>query len=422
MTQAITAVRGFKDILPDETGRWQFVEKKAREIFGVFGFQEIRVPILEKTDLFQRGIGETTDIVEKEMYTFLDRGEESLTLRPEATASVLRAYLEHHLHAADPVTRLYTIGPMFRRERPQKGRFRQFHQIDVELLGLDDPRADAEIMLMLIHFLKSVGLAAPALEINTLGCPACRPPFREAITDFLKGKENKLCDDCRRRIKTNPLRVFDCKNEGCRETIREAPRLIAYACAGCRDHFDRVQSGLNLFNLSFRVNPLMVRGLDYYTRTAFEVTTEFLGAQNAVVGGGRYDGLVKDLGGPDIPGIGFAVGVERLISMLPADASTFHQGPGLFVAALGPEAQQYAFALCNRLRIKGIYVEMDYSGKSLKSQMKRADKLQGRYALIVGERELSAGRLELRNMATGVQETIELDKIEATVADYIKAR
>jgi histidyl-tRNA synthetase len=422
MTEAITAVRGFKDILPEEAGKWRFVEKKVHEIFGVFGYREIRIPILEKTDLFQRGIGATTDIVEKEMYTFCDRGEESLTLRPEATASVIRAYLEHHLHAADPVARLYTIGPMFRRERPQKGRFRQFHQIDAELLGLDDPRADAEIILMLMHFLRSVGLAAPSLEINTLGCPTCRPAFRKAVTDFLQGHEHPLCIDCRRRIKTNPLRVFDCKNDSCREAIMGAPRLIAYACADCRDHFDRVQSALNRFELSFKVNPLMVRGLDYYTRTAFEVTSDFLGAQIAVVGGGRYDGLVKDLGGPDIPGIGFAIGFERLIAMLPADAVTLQGNPELFIAALGPEAQEYAFALCNRLRMKGIYAEMDYSGKGLKSQMKRADKLHCRHALILGERELSEGNLLLRNMATGEQQTIGLSGVEEAVADSIKVR
>jgi histidyl-tRNA synthetase len=420
--QSITAARGFKDILPEDTGKWQFIERQAREVFTAFGFREIRIPILEKTDLFKRGIGETTDIVEKEMYTFLDRGEEYLTLRPEATASVIRAYLEHSLHAADPVARLYTIGPMFRRERPQKGRFRQFHQIDAELLGLDDPRADAEIMLMLIHFLKSVGLSEPALEINTLGCFGCRPAFRGAISGFLKGKEDQLCDDCRRRIHTNPLRVFDCKNERCAGTIHEAPRLIEHICDDCRDHFEQVQSNLNLFNLSFRINALMVRGLDYYTRTAFEVTTESLGAQNAIAGGGRYDGLIRDLGGPDIPGIGFAIGFERLVAILPADAASFHQIPDLFIAALGPDAQKYAFELCNRIRMKGIFTEMDYLSKSLKSQMKRADKLQCRRVLIVGDRELSMGRLELRDMQTGAQETIDLAGIEKIIEATIKAR
>lgn len=420
--QPITAIRGFKDILPEETGKWQLIERHAREVFAAFGFREIRVPVLEKTDLFRRGIGETTDIVEKEMYTFLDRGNESLTLRPEATASVIRAYLEHSLHAADPVARLYTIGPMFRRERPQKGRFRQFHQIDVELLGLDDPRADAEVMLMLMHFLKAVGLPATTLELNTLGCFDCRPAFRDAVTQFLKGRENQLCEDCRRRIHANPLRVFDCKNEDCGKVTQDAPRLITYVCRACQDHFQQLQSTLNLFALSYTLNPRMVRGLDYYTRTAFEVTTGSLGAQNAIAGGGRYDRLVRDLGGPDIPGIGFAVGFERLVALLPADSASFHQTPDLFIAALGTDAQTYAHALCNRLRLKGIHTEMDYLGKSLKSQMKRADKLRCRHVLIVGERELSAGRLEFRNMQTGAQETIDVSGIESIIEAHIKVR
>jgi histidyl-tRNA synthetase len=420
--QMITAVRGFKDILPEETGKWQFIEAAARKVFTDFGFREIRIPILEKTDLFKRGIGEATDIVEKEMYTFLDRGEEYLTLRPEATASVIRAYLEHSLYAADPVAKLYTIGPMFRRERPQKGRFRQFHQIDVELLGLDDPRTDAEIILMLIHFLKMVGLTEPGLEINTLGCPACRPVFRKAVTDFLRGKENQLCGDCQRRLQTNPLRVFDCKIETCAALIEDAPRLLDDVCDACRDHFDRVQAALQVFELSFKINTRMVRGLDYYTKTAFEVTTEFLGAQNAIVGGGRYNGLVRELGGPDIPGIGFAVGFERLISMIPAANETFSSNPHLFIAALGSEAQAFAFRMCNRCRINGIETEMDYLGRSLKSQMKRADKLHCRFTLLIGERELAAGQAELRDMRAGTQEPVRLENIEETILHYIKVR
>jgi histidyl-tRNA synthetase len=420
--EIITAVRGFKDILPEETGRWQFIEAKARDVFASFGFREIRIPILEKTDLFKRGIGETTDIVEKEMYTFLDRGEEYLTLRPEATASVIRAYLEHNLYAADPVAKLYTIGPMFRRERPQKGRYRQFHQIDVELLGLDNPRIDAEIILMLIHFLKSVGLPEPGLEINSLGCFSCRPSFRKAMTDFLKGKEDQLCGDCQRRLHTNPLRVFDCKNEPCSGIIADAPQLPDFVCDRCRDHFKNVQESLNVFGLSFMINPRMVRGLDYYTKTTFEVTTDFLGAQNAIVGGGRYDGLVKELGGPDIPGIGFAIGCERLLAMIPVKGESFNAKPDLFIAALGDESQQLAFRLCNHFRMSGILTEMDYLGKSLKSQMKRADKFQCAYTLILGEKELRERKAELRNMRQGTQETIRLDGIEETILKFVRAR
>lgn len=405
--ETIHSVRGFRDILPPETEKWRRVEEIANEVFRSFGFQEIRIPVLEKTELFQRGIGESTDIVEKEMYTFIDRGEESLTLRPEATASVIRAYIEHSLHAAEPVTKLFTIGPMFRRERPQKGRYRQFHQIDTEILGPDDPRTDAELILMLTHFLRKLGLRNLALEINSLGCPNCRPSFQKAIVSFLRGREGELCTDCQRRLTTNPLRVFDCKVESCASVIAKAPRLPDFLCDDCRGHFDILQESLSLFELPFRLNPKMVRGLDYYTRTTFEITTEFLGAQNAIVGGGRYDHLVRDLGGPDIPGIGFAIGFERLVAMIPEEEET--AGPLLFIAAMGQTAIKKAFLICNTLRMEGLHIEMDYAGRSLKSQMKKADKLKCRYTLILGDREMEEGKASIRNMKTGVQEDASLD-------------
>ncbi len=417
--EVITAVRGFKDILPEKTGKWQYIEERAREVFRNFGLSEIKVPILEKTDLFKRGIGETTDIVEKEMYTFKDIGEEYLTLRPEATASVIRAYLQHNMHAVDPVAKLFTIGPMFRRERPQKGRFRQFHQINVELIGLDDPRVDAELILMLICFLKSVTLPDLGLEINSLGCPECRPSFREEILGFLQNKKNDLCKDCLRRLDANPLRVFDCKMEGCREIISDAPKLLDYICPECQDHFEKVKEYLKVFDIPFEINAKMVRGLDYYTRTAFEITTKLLGAQNAIAGGGRYDRLIKELGGPDIPGIGFAIGIERLISLLPMKDEEFATHPHLFIAALGDEAQEFAYTLCNHLRIQGIRTEMDYSGKSLKSQMRRSNKFNSRYTLILGEREIQEKKAELRNMKKGTQETLSLDNIEEAISNII---
>jgi len=409
---AITVVKGFKDILPEEAFNWQKVEQFARVILADFGFKEIRVPILEKTELFTRGIGDTTDIVEKEMYTFTDRGEDSLTLRPEATASVLRAYIEHGLFNQNTVTRLFTIGPMFRRERPQKGRYRQFHQIDVEVLGSDDPRIDAELMLMLVRFLNGLGLGNLNLDINSLGCPGCRTTFRENVIEFLKDSENELCEDCRRRLHTNPLRVFDCKNETCGRIIKNAPNILDFICDDCRNHFDTVKSSLELFELPYRINHRMVRGLDYYTRTTFEVTIPHMGSQNAVVGGGRYDGLVRDLGGPDIPGIGFAIGFERLMALLPDEQTATPPSPCLFVAALGSQAQQVAFRLCNRLRLKGIQTEMDYDGKSLKSQMKKADKLKSRYALILGDREIETGQGELRDMQNSTQKQVPLDQVE----------
>ena len=313
----ITAIKGIKDILPQDTPLWHQVELTARKIFECFGFCEIRVPIMEKTVLFQRSIGETTDIVEKEMYTFRDRDDELLTLRPEATASVIRAYIEHNLLASDPVTRLFTIGPMFRRERPQKGRFRQFHQIDVELFGDDKPASDAEVIFMLMHFLQSLGIEKLSLEINSLGCKDCRPVFSKAVVDFLKGSESALCPDCQRRIYTNPLRVFDCKVETCGSVIADAPRILNFLCTECSDHFSEVKSYLDDLKLTYEINPQMVRGLDYYTKTAFEVKSGALGAQNSLAGGGRYDGLVSFLGGPEVPGIGFGIGMERLIACLP---------------------------------------------------------------------------------------------------------
>jgi histidyl-tRNA synthetase len=418
--EIITAVRGFKDILPAETGKWQYIEKIAREILANFGFREIRVPILEKIELFKRSIGESTDIVEKEMYTFLDRSDEHLTMRPEATASVVRAYIEHSMYAQDPVAKLFTIGPMFRRERPQKGRYRQFHQINAELLGLDDPRTDAEVILMLMQFLIRAEIADLRLQINSLGCTECRPAFRKALSDFLRGKEEKLCKDCQRRLGMNPLRVFDCKTLNCIETIDHAPQILNFLCPGCMDHFTKVKEALGIFEIGFEVNPKMVRGLDYYTKTTFEVVTKHLGAQNAVAGGGRYDGLVKDLGGPDIPGIGFAIGMERLISISSLSDDKFLVTPQLFIAALGDQAQKLAYSLCNRLRIMGIQTEMDYSGKGLKSQMKRADKLSSRYALILGEREISENKAEFRDMQKGTQETIGLDDLEETITRIVK--
>jgi len=413
--EKITSVRGFKDILPGETEKWHYVEEKAREIFTNFGIQEIKVPILEKTELFTRGIGEATDIVEKEMYTFRDRSDDLLTLRPEATASVMRAYLEHSMHASEPMSKLFTIGPMFRRERPQKGRYRQFHQINVEMVGEHDPRVDAELMLMLVTFLSEVGLTDLRLEINSLGCPGCRPEFRATVINFLKDKADGLCPDCQRRLETNPLRIFDCKVETCQGIIADAPLILDFICDECSRHFDKVKEYLTGFEIPVSVNPKMVRGLDYYTQTAFEVITEALGAQNAVAGGGRYDGLTKQLGGEDFPGVGFAIGFERLVSMIPKSNEEFVKYPHLFIAALGESAQHFAYTLMNRLRLAGIRTEMDFSGKSLKSQMRRSNKLHAAFTLIVGDNELHDKKAALRNMATGIQEVIDITSTEGII-------
>jgi histidyl-tRNA synthetase len=414
----IKAIRGFNDILPNEIGKWQFVEKTAREVFEGFGFSELRIPILERTELFSRGIGEATDIVEKEMYTFADRSGNSLTLRPEATASMARAYLEHQLYTFDPVAKLYCIGPMFRYERPQKGRYRQFYQIDAEVFGVENPVVDAEVIVMLIHFLKRVGLEKLELQINTLGDRACRPRYRDELKKFLTRKSFQLCEDCQRRLQTNPLRIFDCKVETCQEAIADAPKVSDFICSECREHFDKVKEFLEMAGLTYIINPRMVRGLDYYTRTAFEVVSYQLGSQNAVTGGGRYDNLFQEIGSLDIPGIGFAIGMERLVSLLPKDRE-FSQHPHLFIAALGEETLGEAYRIINELHLQGIRAELDYEAKSLKSQMRRADKLKARYVLILGEEELKKRKAVLRNMETKSQEEIPIADLLETLKSKI---
>jgi histidyl-tRNA synthetase len=414
----IKAIRGFNDILPDEIGKWQFVENTAREVFEGFGFSEIRIPILERTELFARGIGEATDIVEKEMYTFADKSGNSLTLRPEATASMARAYLEHQVYTFDPVAKFYCIGPMFRYERPQKGRYRQFYQIDAEVFGVDNPMVDAEIIVMLIHFLERVGLEKLELQINSLGDRKCRPRYRQELISFLTKRSFQLCDDCQRRVQTNPLRIFDCKVKTCQEAIADAPKVIDFICDECHVHFDKVLGYVQLAGLNYVLNPRMVRGLDYYTRTAFEVVSYQLGSQNAVTGGGRYDNLFQEIGGPDIPGIGFAIGMERLISLLPKNKE-FIQYPYLFIAALGAETAKKAYELINQLHLEGVRAELDYEGKSLKSQMRKADKLKARYVLIMGEEELKKGRAVLRNMEDKSQEEIPLRDLLTTLKEKI---
>jgi len=403
-------IRGFKDILPGEVEKWQYVESEARRVFGLFGFLELRIPLLERTELFARSIGESTDIVGKEMYTFPDRDGDSLTLRPEATTSIMRAYLEHGLDVKEPVGKYYFIGPMFRYERPQKGRYRQFHQIDAEILGVREAQADAEILVMLMRFLGGLALKNLNLQINSLGDPACRGPYRDEIQKFLRSKSERLCEDCQRRVETNPLRVFDCKKEECQAQLAGAPVVLDFLCPDCRCHFEQVKGLLDELLLPYAVNPRMVRGLDYYTRTAFEVVAGDLGAQNAVCGGGRYDGLAEEIGGPSIPAIGFAIGFERLVMLLPEEKN-YLRYPDVFLAALGEEAQRKGFALAQDLRNAGVWVEIDYEGKSLKSQMRKADRLKAPCVVILGEEELKKNRVVLRDMATKAQEEVPLEEV-----------
>ena len=407
-TVKIQALKGFKDILPQEMALWRQLEEKARQVFERFTCEEIRLPILEETELFARSIGEATDIVEKEMYTFVDK---KVTMRPEATASLLRAYIEHGLHVVKPVQRLFTIGPMFRHERPQKGRLRQFHQLDVEVLGSQHPRVDAELMAMAATLLDELSITT-SLEINSLGCPACRPLYREKLLLFIEERKDSLCADCRRRSVVNPLRVLDCKVAGCRAQVEEAPSLVEHLCTECAEHFAQVRGCLEQLGIAHQVNKFMVRGLDYYCRTTFEFITGDLGAQAAVGAGGRYDGLIESLGGPKgCPGIGFAMGMERIVLLMQqrqGEQAVAAPGVDLFIAAMGERAVARGFALGHELRRLGRSVAMDYEGRSLKSQMKQANKAAARYALIIGDDELAAGHGQLRPMDGEEQRTVEL--------------
>ncbi|MEJ2158513.1 MAG: histidine--tRNA ligase [Desulfobacteraceae bacterium] len=404
----IQLIKGFKDILPGEVELWQRIEETAKAIFERFNYREIRIPIMEKTELFARSIGEDTDIVEKEMYTFADRKGDLLTLRPEATASIVRAYIQHKLYAADPVRKFYLTGPMFRRERPQKGRYRQFYQIDVEAFGIASPRIDVQMIFMLHNLLSELGVGDTRAHVNSLGCPQCRPQYRQALTALLDSVADQLCEDCLRRKDRNPLRVLDCKSPGCRAAVADAPAIVDHLCGECRDHFDTVTGSLKSLEVPFILDKRLVRGLDYYTRTAFELQTSALGAQSAVAGGGRYDGLVKALGGPDTPAIGFAIGFDRLAEIVGQLQQAEPIGPRLFIAALGPEAQEKAFHWLSRLGAGGLSVEMDYADRSLKAQMKRADRLNAGHVLIVGDAELQNGTAVLRNMATKEQQDVPL--------------
>ena len=403
---AITAIKGCNDILPQESGRWQFIEQSARRVFERYGFSEIRVPIMEKTELFCRSIGDATDIVEKEMYTFTDKGENSVTLRPEGTAGVMRAFIEHKLYALDAVTKMYYLGPMFRYERPQKGRYRQFHQIGAEVTGVNDPLVDAQVLNMLCAFFQEIGLDEPSLQINSLGCPDCRPAYRTALIAFLEVRLDKLCEDCKRRFTTNPLRTLDCKVPGCAEATQGAPSMLEHLCSGCDDHFGHVRRYLDLSGAEYSINPRMVRGLDYYTRTTFELVTGLLGSQSAVAAGGRYDGLISQLGGPDIPGIGFAIGVERVALLL--GERDFSRRPDLFIATMGAAERETAFSLLTELHKLGVWAELDYEGKSLKSQMRRADKLKARFSVVIGENEVSSGRASFKRMEDGTLSEVSL--------------
>ncbi|MGE4297469.1 MAG: histidine--tRNA ligase [Desulfovibrionaceae bacterium] len=403
----ITKIKGFADLFSPDSDAMTFLEATARRVFGRYGYDEVRVPILEKTELFARSIGEETDVVQKEMYTFPDRKDRSLTMRPEATAGILRAFIENKRHAEGQTSKLFTFGPMFRYERPQKGRMRQFHQIDAEIIGADEPHADAELILMLWAFLGELGLAELGLELNSLGCRECRPHYHDALRVFFQGIDrDALCEDCRRRMDTNPLRVLDCKVPACKELTKDAPRITDTLCAGCQDHFATVKDVLDRCGLPYTLNPRLVRGLDYYIRTTFEVVSGNIGAQTAVAGGGRYDGLIKQLGGPDVPATGFACGMERLALLLPPrPAKTLD----FYMAVIDAAGLETGMALAQQLRAAGLEGEAAYNARSLKSHMRAANRLGARHCLLLGGSELAAGQIIAKHMESGEQVALPLN-------------
>jgi histidyl-tRNA synthetase len=414
-------IRGFRDILPEHIHLWQKVEKEAKGLFEAFGFKEIRIPILEKTQLFARSIGEVTDIVEKEMYTFADRKGDKLTLRPEATASIVRSYIQHKMYATDPIRKFFMIGPMFRRERPQKGRYRQFYQIDAEVFGIESGLIDSQLIFLLNELFKRLGLTGLSAHINSLGCPECRPSFQTALLGFIESRKDNLCENCIRRMDKNPLRILDCKVANCKEALSDAPATLDHLCKDCEDHFNTVKTTLGQQNVDFMVDKSLVRGLDYYTRTAWEIQTTTLGAQSAIAGGGRYDGLVKELGGPQTPAIGFAIGFDRLVEVVEqVDTSPENNFLDLFIVSLGDTAMGKGYLWSCELARAGVRTEMDFRGKSLKALMKRANKLNARYVLIAGEDELIENAVILRNMNTKEQVFLSLETLIPELIKILK--
>lgn len=409
-------LKGMEDILPPDIAVWQDVEAKARGTFSLYGFKEIRVPILESTDIFIRGIGEATDIVEKEMYTFTDKGNRSVTMRPEGTAPVVRCFVEKSLQTLPSPQKYYYSGPMFRYERPQKGRFRQFYQIGAEAFGVAAPSMDAELIMMLKNLLEAIGLSGLNFEINSIGCAECRPAYRQALLDFFGDKLADYCPDCQRRYETNPLRILDCKVERCGALRQGAPLVTDYLCESCQTHFDELLSILNTFKAPYTLNPNLVRGLDYYTKTTFEVTSEHLGAQKAVAAGGRYDLLVAEFGGPATPAIGFAIGMERLVTLLKEKRPIEVQYPKVFIATLGKDAELEGFRIVEALRVQGVWAEQSYGSSSLKSQLRRADRLEANFALIIGENELKAGKVQWKNLKRKEQGEVAIADIPSLFA------
>ena len=410
----VQAPKGTKDMLPQDAYKWHFVENKFREIAKFYGMREIRTPMFEHTDLFLRGVGDTTDIVQKEMYTFNDKGNRSITLKPEGTSPVVRAFIENRLFNEAQPTKLYYAIPCFRYENVQKGRLRQFHQFGTEVFGSKEPSMDAEVIAFAMEFLKSLGLKSLSLNINNLGCPNCRPKYNEALKKFLEENYDDLCGLCQSRFDKNPMRILDCKNKNCGEIKKNAPIILDYMCEECDSHFAEVKKYLDILNIPYTVDPGIVRGLDYYTKTIFEILNDDF----TVCGGGRYDRLIEQLGGPEMPAVGFGLGIERLLLTLKNEGIEIPSEGlyDLYVGARGEEGKLASFKLANTLRTRGIKTEINHMGRSLKAEMKYANKIGAKFTVVLGDDELQTGNAKLKRMSDGEQFEVNLNNIEEIVA------
>ena len=411
------APKGTKDVMPQEAYKWHYLEEKFAEICRRYGFQEIRTPVFEHTELFQRGVGDTTDIVQKEMYTFKDFAGRSITLRPEGTSPVVRAYVEHKEYAGIQPNKYYYSIPCFRYEKPQSGRLREFHQFGVETFGTTDMMADAEIIAIGYDFIREMGITDVKLEINSVGCPKCRGEHRTALKDFLKPKFDQLCPTCQERYNTNPMRILDCKSPIDQDLVKDAPMMLDYLCDDCRQAFEELKANLDAFGIEYEVNPKIVRGLDYYTKTAFEFVTTKIGAQGTVCGGGRYDGLVEEIGGPSTPGVGWGMGKERMLMTMEACGFEIPQEPGtdVFIAYMGDAGKIAALKLMKQLRDAGVAVQMDVMGRSLKNQFKHANRIGAARTIVIGDSELESGKLTIKDMESGEQTEVAMENIVDTL-------
>lgn len=406
----INKPRGTEDILPDDSPLWRKIEQTAHEVCANFGFKEIRTPVFEDTNLFQRGVGDTTDVVQKEMYTFEDKGGRSITLRPEGTASVARSFIENSLYANPQPTKLYYIISCYRYEKPQSGRLREFHQFGTECLGSPSPSADAEIIALALTFFYRLGIKDLKLNLNSIGCPNCKKAYNEKLKEYFKQYEDELCDTCKTRLEKNPMRIIDCKSEICSRIAKDAPKMIDFLCDECREHFDKTRAYLDATGIKYTIDPDIVRGLDYYTRTVFEITSDALGAQSTVCGGGRYNGLIEEIGGKPTEGIGFALGIERLVMIMKAQGIDLGTASAtdIFVGSIGDSADICAQRLVYELRIAGVNAERDILGRSVKAQMKYANKTGARFSMILGEDEVNSAKADLKNMETGETTSVSL--------------